>query len=146
MKAKVVFLSIFLVTTTVIFSQNKNAPKSIIASNSLIKKFHGLDELKALKKGDLINLYSERVQVLIKTLPYMAVATKSGTTLSDLGVQNSAESRKIIEMQEEATSDFLKITANFQKNILPYADKDALIASILFYESTMKSFYELNNL
>lgn len=146
MKTKFIFLSIFLLTAGVIFSQNKNAPKSIISSNSVIKKYHGLDELRGMQKGELLNLYTERIKVLVKTLPYMALATKSGTTLSDLGVPNSSDNRKLMEAQEQITNEYLKVAENFQKNILPYADKDVLISSILFFESTMKSFYELNEL
>lgn len=145
MKIKYVFLSVFIFTTGVIFSQNKNAPKSIISSSAVIKKYHGLDELKAMQKGELLDLYAERVQVLVKTIPYMALATKSGTTLNDLGVPNNSDSRKVMETQEAETNKYLKATANFQKKIMPYSDKDVLIASILFYESTMKSFYEFND-
>ena len=42
--------------------------------------------------------------------------------------------------------EYLKISSNFQKKILPYTDKDVLISSILYYESTMKSFHEYNDL
>ncbi|CAM3960020.1 hypothetical protein [Flavobacterium weaverense] len=146
MKVKIFFLCVFLFATSVIFSQNKNAPRSIISSTAVIKKYHGLEELKKMKKGDLLELYAERVQVLIKTIPYMALATKSGATLTDLGVPNNSVIKKVLETQDKATEEYLKISSNFQKKILPYTDKDVLISSILYYESTMKSFHEYNDL
>ena len=76
----------------------------------------------------------------------MALATKSGATLTDLGVPNNSVIKKVLETQDKATEEYLKISSNFQKKILPYTDKDVLISSILYYESTMKSFHEYNDL
>ena len=86
MNTKVVFLSVFLFTAGVVFSQNKNAPRSIISSSASIKKYHGLYELRGMQKGELLELYVERIQVLVKTLPYIALATKPSVTIADLMV------------------------------------------------------------
>ena len=95
-----------------------------------------------MQKGELLVLYIERIESLVKTLPYIAFATKPGVTLSTLGIPNNNDNRKILDSQFEATSDYLKTTVNFQKTILPYSDTSNLIAAILFYEETMKSLHE----
>ncbi|PRZ26218.1 MULTISPECIES: hypothetical protein [Flavobacterium] len=146
MNTKVVFLSVFLFTAGVVFSQNKNAPRSIISSSASIKKYHGLDELRGMQKGELLELYVERIQVLVKTLPYIALATKPGVTIADLGIPTNNENRKAMESQAEGTSAFLDLTVDFQRRMLPYSDKENLISAILFYENTMKSLHEFNDL
>lgn len=146
MKAKILFLSIFLLTTAAVFSQNKNIVKSIISSDASIKKYHDLDELKAMQKGELLELYTERIKVLVKTLPYIALATRSGITISDLGIPNDTENRKAMEAQSQGTNSFLETTVEFQKKMLPYSDKDNLVAAILFYENTLKSLHEFEGL
>lgn len=146
MNTKVVFLSVFLFTAGVIFSQNKNAPRSIISSSASIKKYHGLDELRGMQKGELLELYVERIQVLVKTLPYIALATKPGVTIADLGIPTNNENRKAMEGQAEGTAAFLELTVDFQRRMLPYSDKENLISAILFYENTMKTLHEFNDL
>lgn len=146
MKLRVVFFSVFLLTTSVIFSQNKNVVKSIISSDAAIKKYHDLDELKGMQKGQLLELYTERIKVLVKILPNIALAKKPGITISDLGIPNDAENRKAMETQAVGTANFLETTVEFQKKMLPYSDKDNLIAAILFYENTLKSLHEFEGL
>jgi hypothetical protein len=127
-------------------AQNKKstAPESIISRVALIKKYYDLKELKEMKKGELIELYTERIKVLVRTLPYIALATKPGVTMADLGIPLDSENKKIFETQAEATEKFLESTIDFQSKILPYSDKNSLITAILFYESTLKSLHELS--
>lgn len=146
MKLKIIFLGAFLLSTGIIFSQNKKGPVSIISSSAAIKKYHGLDELKRMQKGELLALYDERLQVLVRTLPYIALATKPGMTVSDLAIPLNSENKKAMEAQTEGTNAFLELTFDYQKKMLPYADKDNLISAIIFYENTMKSLHEFNDL
>lgn len=146
MKAKVVFLSVFLATASVGFSQNKVVVQSIISRDAAIRKYHELDELKAKQKGELVALYSERFRVLTKILPNIALAKTPGVTIADLGIPNDAENRKAMETQTEAITVFLAQAEAFQVKMLPYADKNTLISAILFYESTLKSLHEFEGL
>ncbi|MEO5990789.1 MAG: hypothetical protein ABIP68_04060 [Ferruginibacter sp.] len=146
MKLKIIFLGAFLFSTGIIFSQNKKGPISIISSSAAIKKYHGLDELKRMQKGELLALYDERLQVLVRTLPYIALATKPGMTVSDLAIPLNSENKKAMEAQTEGTNAFLELTHDYQKKMMPYADKDNLISAIIFYENTMKSLHEFNDL
>ena len=86
-------------------------------------------------------MYTERIESLVKLLPYIAFATKPGITMSDLGIPNDSDNRKILDNQFEATDNFLETTQEFQETILPYSDTKNLISAILFYEETMKSLH-----
>ena len=147
MKGKVIFFSVFfLMVSSVVSAQDKNAPKSIISMNALIRKYHDKKELEGMKKGQLLELYIERIKVLVKTLPYIALATKPGVTMTDLGIPNDADNRKILTEQDESTTSFLDVTVAFQRRMVPYSDTGNLIAAILFYENTLKSLHEFNDM
>lgn len=133
--------SAFLVTTSS-FAQKKKGPKSIISDKVGIRKYHIKSDLENMPKGDLLILYKERIESLIKTLPYIAFATKPGVTMVSLGIPNDNENTKALDDQFEATEEFLDISNEFRKRILPYSDTKNLIAAILFYEETMKSLHE----
>ena len=145
MKTKVIFISLLLLLATgIAFGQNKNTAKSIISTKALIKKYHNQKELMDLQKRELLELCVERVTVLSKTVPYIGLATKSGVTPSEMGIPNNSEYRKILKRQEKSTLKYLEDTANFQRKILPFSDKDDLIATIIFYENILKSLDEFN--
>jgi hypothetical protein len=142
MKIRIIFLSIcFLLISNVSFSQKKNETKSIISSKVAIKKYHDKNELENMQKGELLSLYIERIDILIKTLPYIAFARMPGITMADLGIPETKDNDKALDSQFESTDSFLKSTIEFQDKMLPYSDKRNLIAAILFYEETMKSLY-----
>ena len=92
-----------------------------------------------MKKGELLVLYRERIQSIVKILPYIAFATKPGVTMSTLGIPDNNDNRKTLVKQHKASDEFLENTLDFQNVILPYSDTDKLIAAILFYEETLKS-------
>ncbi|MEZ4796543.1 MAG: hypothetical protein R2785_05180 [Flavobacteriaceae bacterium] len=132
----------FLLVVGISFAQDKNEPRSIISNDVAIKKYHNKEELDRMEKGQLLGLYIERIESLVKTLPYIAFATKPGKTMSTYGIPNTKENRKSLEDKDDATSEFLDTTMDFQKRMLPYSDKSNLIAAILFYEQTMKLLHE----
>ena len=143
MKTKIIICSVVLLLVSGFgYAQKKNEPKSIISEKVAIKKYHNKEELERMQKGELLVLYMERMEVLVKTLPYIAFATKPGITMSTLGIPNDSDNRKILDSQFEATDDYLKATNEFQSKILPYSDTNKLIAAILFYEEIMKSLHE----
>jgi hypothetical protein len=95
-----------------------------------------------MPKKELLELSIERASVITKILPYIALATKPGVTMIDLGIPDEPDYRKLLETQEEITATYLESTTIFQRKIFPYADKDKIIASILFYENILKSLHE----
>jgi hypothetical protein len=143
MKAKVSLIcTLFLFLSATAVGQKKVTPKSIIQRSALISKYHDNKELSSMPKKELLELCIERASVITKTLPYVALATKPGVTLVDLGIPDEADYRKLLDTQEEATFTYLETTTNFQRKILPYADKNKLISAILFYENLLKSLHE----
>jgi len=141
---KKLILFSFLIVASLGYAQ-KDQPQSIISEKVAIKKYHFTDELNRMEKGELLDLYIERIESLVQTLPYIAFATKPGKTMSTYGVPNTKENRKSLENKVKATDDFLKTTLEFQKKMLPYSDKSDLIAAILFYEEIMKRLHEYSD-
>ena len=54
-------------TTGAISAQAKNAPRSIISTTALIRKYHDQKELSGMQKGELLELYIERIKVLVNS-------------------------------------------------------------------------------
>ena len=70
MKTKLlVFCAIFFITSGTLFSQSKEEPQGIISQKASIKKYHDRDELDQMNKGQLLDLYIERIEVIVKILP-----------------------------------------------------------------------------
>ncbi|MBQ0741519.1 hypothetical protein J9332_45325, partial [Aquimarina celericrescens] len=63
------FFSLFLIGTSFAQSQ-KNI---FFDQKNLVNKVHTIDELEDLKKGDLIKLYTERINEITIILPYLAL-------------------------------------------------------------------------
>jgi hypothetical protein len=142
MNAKIIVFSFCLFLVTGIgFAQKKNEAKSFINENVAISKYHDKEELELMQKGELLTLYIERIEVLVKILPYIAFTTKPGVTMEDLGIPNNNDNKKALENQFDAVNDFLESSVEFQKQMLPYSDTRNLVAAILFYEETLKSLH-----
>ena len=141
---KIIFLSLFLIFAVGnAEAQSKGKPKSIISTGIVIKTYHEKSQLETMQKGALLDLYIERIKVLVNTLPYIALTTKPGVTMQDVGIPDNSENNKALDAQKENTTTFLNATVEFQKTMIPYSDKGSLISSILYYETMLK---ELNQL
>jgi hypothetical protein len=143
MKGKIIFLGLFFMFAAGSVSAQPKKAKSIISISAGLKKYHERNELESMQKGPLLELYIERIKVLINTLPYIALTTKPGVTMQDVGIPDNSENNKVMNNQAENTLAFLNTTVDFQKTMMPYSDKGAIITSILYYESMLK---ELNTL
>lgn len=144
MKTKSTLLMMaFLLLTSLGFAQ-KDEPQSIISGKVSIAKYHDRDELDKMQKGQLLDLYNERIEVIVNILPNIAFATKPGVTMSTLGIPDTKENRKALEANTQASKSYFDSTIEFQKRVLPYSDKSNLISAILFYEQTLKSLHTYN--
>ncbi|MBD0831732.1 hypothetical protein [Aestuariibaculum sediminum] len=144
MKVKVILFcfSFFLAIGLGYAQKKKDQPKNIISEKVAIKKYHSKDELDRMPKGDLLGLYMERIESLVKTLPYIAFATKPGVTIETLGIPNDKDNKQALDDQFDTTDEYIENTGEFQKKFLPYSDTNNLISAILFYEDIMKSLHE----
>jgi hypothetical protein len=145
MKGKIIFFSIFMLAlTSKGFAQAKpNMPKSIVSTSASIRTYYDDKTLRAMTKGELVELYIERMKVIVKILPHIALATKPGVTMTDLGIPDDADNRKALDLETEATQAYIEITVSFLRKMLPYADKNQLVTMVLFYEQTLKSLHEV---
>lgn len=140
MKTKLTLLCmLFLLMTTVGFAQKDG--QSIITGKVSIAKYHDRSELDQMPKGDLLTLYNERIEVIVKILPNIAFATKPGVTMASLGIPDTKENKKALEDNIKAVNTYFDSTMSFQNKVLPYSDKSNLVAAILFYEETLKSLH-----
>lgn len=116
----------------------------MITGKVYITKYHTYDELNKMSKGDLLTLYSERIEVIVNILPNIAFATKPTVTMASLGIPETKDNKKALEANQEASVEYFDSTIEFQRKILPYSDTNNLIAAILFYEETLKSLHTYN--
>ncbi len=149
MKTKsTVLIAIFFLMIGMSFGQTSKEKKSsinIISGKVNIAKYHSYEELDKMSKGKLLDLYTERIKVIVNILPNIAFATKPGITMRDLGIPETKENVKALENNIEASDEYFDSTIAFQKTILPYSDTRDLIAAILFYEETLKSLHTYND-
>jgi hypothetical protein len=143
---KIIFLSLFFfIAFGSAHAQKPGKPESIIStSGAAMKKYHEQSELEGMQKGQLLDLYIERIKVLINILPYIALTTKPGVTMQDVGIPYNPENVKIMQTQAANTKTFLESTVNFQRTMLPYSDKGTIITSILYYESMLRELNQAN--
>lgn len=145
MKTKITILSIlFSLIASFGFAQ-KDEAQSIIRGKVSISKYHDRNELEKMQKGQLLDLYNERIEVIVNILPNIAFATKPGVTMTSLGIPDTKENRKALEDNIQASKIYFEKTIDFQKRVLPYSDKSSLVAAILFYEQTLKSLHTYND-
>ena len=142
MKTKsTLFCALFFLMISFSFAQKNKGSQSIISGKVNISKYHSRSDLKDMKKGDLLVLYIERIEVIVNILPNIAFATKPGITMETLGIPDTKDNKKALEENIEASTTYFDSTIEFQKKILPYSDTTDLIAAILFYESTLKALH-----
>ncbi|WP_298757957.1 hypothetical protein [uncultured Psychroserpens sp.] len=146
MKTKpTLIIAVFFLMVSIGFAQKKSAPINMISGKTSISKYHSHEELGKMSKGALLNLYIERIEVIVNILPNIAFATKPGVTMESLGIPETKENKKALEDNREASVDYFDSTVEFQKKILPYSDTRDLIAAIMFYEETLKSLHTYND-
>lgn len=144
LRIALLLLILFSMTFTA-FSQKKGKEQHIISNKVNIDKYHDREELQDLNKGKLLDLYIQRIDVIIKILPNIAFTTKPGVTMSDLGIPDTKQHRSALADNIEATAAYFDDTLEFQNLVLPYSDKSSLVSAILFYEQTLKSLHTYND-
>ncbi|RKN28047.1 hypothetical protein D7035_08710 [Aquimarina sp. AD1] len=129
-----IFFFLFIVTTS--FAQTKN--NILFDQSTMINKFHTIDELENLKKGQLVKLYIERANEIITVLPYIALTNEANVSLSDIGIKENSDNQKLLKKHHETTTDAFGSTSNLITEFVPYADTEKIIWSILYYEEMIK--------
>ena len=130
---------LLLIISTSVLAQKETDQYHIIEGDINVEKYHTTEVLEEMNKGDLLKLYTERIEIIIKILPNIAFATKSGVSMTTLGIPDTKDNRRAFEKNKEATNKYFDDKIKFQEKILPYSDKIDLISAILFYEETLKA-------
>ncbi|HKX86766.1 MAG TPA: hypothetical protein VJL37_08835 [Flavobacterium sp.] len=136
---KIIFISFLIaIPTCNINAQTKTIAKSIINPTAVLKRFHEKNELDRMQKGDLVDLYIERINVITNKLPFIALTNKRGVTINDVGIPDNTENNKILDKQQQTIKTFLSETENFERKLTPFADKSDIVDAILFCENILK--------
>ena len=145
---KNVLVIAFITLTTAAFAQKKEkgdknaAPVTsaltYVSADAKISKYHTEEELKKLGKIELTTLYLERVKVLTEILPFLALHTKPGATLKEIGIPETDANIKHMEKEVANKQNYLAAVNETLDDIIPFADKVNIIWSILLYEDIIK--------
>lgn len=144
---KILLAIAFLGMATFAFAQkkDKNAPAVPLTSNltyvsadAKIDKYHTEEELKKLGKIELTTLYLQRVKVLTEILPFLALHTKPGATLKEIGIPETDANIKHMEKEVTNKQSYLAAVGETLDDIIPFADKVNIIWSIMLYEDLIK--------
>ena len=136
-----------LSASTLCFAQkkDKNTPVvpltttyTYVSADAKIEKFHTEEELKKLGKIELTTLYLERVKVLTEIIPFLALHTKPGATLKEIGIPETETNIKHMEKEVTNKKNYLAAVNETLDDIIPFADKVNIIWSILLYEEIIK--------
>lgn len=138
-----------LSSTTFCFAQKKEKGQkdaaipvtttlTYVSADAKIEKFHTEEELKKLGKIELTNLYLERVKILTEIIPFLALHTKPGATLKEIGIPETETNIKHMEKEVTNKKNYLAAVNETLDDIIPFADKVNIIWSILLYEDIIK--------
>ncbi len=140
MNKKTIFLSVCVTMFSAsIFAQGPDAKNVIINTSASVKVFYDQETLQSKNKRELLDLLIERLKVITYTLPNIALTTKPGVTLSDIGVPQDQKNNDSLIKFQDATTSFINSSTIFTNLMMPYADKSDIISGILFYDNIIKS-------
>ncbi|WP_271785064.1 hypothetical protein [Aquimarina algiphila] len=129
-----IFLTCFIINLS--YTQtNKNV---FFDQKAMIGKFHTIDELENLKKGELIKLYTARVNEIVTILPFLALTNEPNVKLSDIGIKENSDHLKTLNKHRESTIKTFENTKVLISDFIPYADTEKIIWTILYYEEVIK--------
>jgi hypothetical protein len=140
MKKNLVLVLLTLTISNFAFGQkDKNStPMTYVNATAKISKYHTEEELKLMGKIELTQLYMDRVSVITEIVPYLALHTKPGATLKEMGIPETTLNKDHMEREVKNKANYLTAVQNTLDDIIPYADKGNIIWSILFFEDFIK--------
>ncbi len=135
MRLITLLLFTFFITNTG-FAQTK---KNVLFNEKVqTPKFHNINELGELKKGELLKLYIRRIYEIQSVLPFMSLTKEPGTTLADLGIRENSDNTKILDKYHEVHTEAFRSTNDMMMEFVAYADTEKIILSILYFEEIIK--------
>lgn len=131
------FIFILFITISPIFAQEAT-DAIFFTQRDQINKFHTINELQDLKKGDLVKLYQDRVEEIMIILPFLSLVNEPGVRLNDIGIKEDSRHVKILRNNTQSTQKSLETTKQTIEELVPYADTEKIIWTILYFEEVIK--------
>ena len=128
-------IALFMFISFGAFAQKPVANQARVIIDTRGIDFHTLKELELMQKGVLMDLYVDRVKVLINVLPYIGIADKPGVTLKDIGIIETEQVIKDYDNEKNGRGNFVAANATYIKQMLQFGEKANIIKAILFYEN-----------
>ncbi len=137
-KLAFMFLMAFLFSIGNVFAQKNSTPLTYVSANAVLKKTHTKEELEVMSKLELTTIYQERIGIITEVLPYLALHSKPGATLSDMSIPQTSANTSHLEKEVKNKQEYISSVNETLVDIIPYADKQNIIWSILFFEDIIK--------
>lgn len=139
------FLLVFFACAKLAFAQKGKAENTYVSPNAKITKVYTKEELEKMGKLELAQIYMERIAVITELAPYIALHTKPGATLEQMGIPKTQENLEHLEKEVKNKDAYLKSVKETLNDIVPYADKQNIIWAILFYDEMILKIEAQNN-
>jgi len=137
LKSKLLVSFIFLLPILSTYGQKKDGT-IFFEKKDQIFKFHTIDQLENLKKGELITLYQDRIKEIITVLPFLSLTNEPGVRLEDVGIKEDSNHVKSLKKTTEATQEAVDIANVAIEELVPYADTEKIVLTILYFEEIIK--------
>lgn len=133
--------AIFILLCVTAFAQKSSTPTTMtyVSAKARVEKYHSKAELEKMGKLDLTKLYMERVSVLTELVPYIALHTKPGATLREMGIPETKPNLDHLEKEVKNKGSYLEAVKATLDDIIPYADTKNIVWSILFFEEMIRT-------
>ncbi len=128
---------VFLFTISTVFAQKANEAV-FFTQKKQVSRFHTISDLEAMKKGELVELYKDRVEEIMTVLPLLSLTNEAGVRLRDIGIKEDSRHIKILKNNKETTEKSLETTNEAIEELVPYADTEKIIWTILYFEEIIK--------
>jgi hypothetical protein len=89
-------------------------------------------------KIELTEIYMERIIVLTEIIPYLALKSKPGATLKEMGIPETKANIEHMQNAVKSKKAYLDAVRGTLDDVIPYSDKSNIIWSILFFERMIK--------
>jgi hypothetical protein len=127
------------------FSQEKKdekkagkIPDTYVSPNAYLSKYYTQEELEKMGKIELTEIYMERIIVLTEIIPYLALKSKPGATLKEMGIPETKANIEHMQNAVKSKKAYLDAVRGTLDDVIPYSDKSNIIWSILFFERMIK--------
>jgi hypothetical protein len=121
--------------TTVIKADSSH---SFVKPHIKINKWYTKEELNALPKLDLIEIYKSRLVYLVEVLPFLSLHPAPGSTFHDMSIPETPENISHLEKETKNKQAFVGSLFETLDDVIPYSEKSNIIWCILFFDEMIK--------